>query len=50
MEYLDQVGKKQFNEDTKKELKLMLYDAYKNGTVDIQSSTKQHMPLENDEE
>ena len=49
VEYLDGVGRKKFNEDTRKELKLMLYDAFKNGTVDIRSGTKQHTPLEDDE-
>jgi hypothetical protein len=49
IEYLDEIGKKRFNEDTKKELKLMLYDAYKNGMVDIRSGTKQHIPLEEEE-
>lgn len=42
IEYLDSVGKKRFDEDTKKDLKLMLYNAYKNGTVDIKSGSKQH--------
>jgi hypothetical protein len=36
------------NDDAKKELKLILYDAYKNGMVDIRSGTKQHTQIEDE--
>jgi len=41
--YLEKVGKNKFNEDTKEQLKLALYDAYKNGVVDIKSKMKQSL-------
>ena len=44
IKYLEQTGRKQFTEDTKQELKLMLHDAYKNGMVNIRSGTKQYTP------
>ena len=40
IEYMQQEGKKTFDEETKNELKLLLYDSYKNGTVDIKSVSK----------
>lgn len=48
IEYLEEVGKKRFNEDTKKELRLMLHDAHKNGTVNIKSRTKPWIPVEDE--
>ena len=48
IEYLEEVGKKRFNEDTKKELRLMLHDAHKNGTVNIKSRTKPWVPVEDE--
>jgi len=50
VEYLEEVGKKQFNEDTRKELKFMLYDAYKNGMVNPKSRTKECFPLQDDDD
>jgi len=41
--YLDIIGRKKYDKDTKQELKLVLYDAYKNGVVDINSRTKQQI-------
>jgi len=48
IEYLEEVGKKRFNEDTKQELRLMLHDAHKNGTVNIKSRTKPWIPIQDD--
>jgi len=44
-EYLDTVGRKQFDEDTKRELILLCYDAYSNGIVNIKSSTKKYLKI-----
>lgn len=40
LNYLESAGKKKFDEETKTELKLLLYDNYKNGTVNIKSNTQ----------
>ena len=44
--YRDKIGKKQYDLDTRNEVRLMLHDAFKNGVVDIKSGTKQYIPLE----
>lgn len=40
LRYLEETGKKKFDENTKNDLKLLLYDSYKNGTVNIKSTTQ----------
>jgi hypothetical protein len=40
IKYVEQEGKKKFDEETKNELKLLLYDSYKNGTVNIKATEK----------
>jgi len=47
IEYITQEGKKKFDDETKAEVKLLLYDSYKKGTVDIKTSSKQYqLPTE----
>jgi hypothetical protein len=41
IEYMEGKSKNKINEETKNELKLLLYDSYKNGIVDIKSVSKQ---------
>jgi hypothetical protein len=48
IEYIEQEGKKKFDNETKTEVKLLLYDAYKKGIVDIKTSSKQYQPFEED--
>jgi len=48
IKYLEEIGRKRFDEETRQELKLMLYDAYKNGLVNPKSRTKQYVPVEDD--
>ena len=41
IEFMEGESKKKYNEETKNELKLLLYDNYKNGIVNIKSSFKE---------
>jgi len=50
IDHLEQVGKKKFNTEARNELKMMLYNAWKNGIVDTNSSTKQHTIAEEDDQ
>jgi hypothetical protein len=49
IEFVENEGRKKFDEETKNELKLLLYDSYKNGTVDIKSGSKQICNDKNEE-
>jgi len=40
IEYIEQNGKKKFDNETRNEVKLLLYDSYKKGLVDIKTSSK----------
>jgi len=50
IEYITQEGKKKFDDETKAEVKLLLYDSYKNGTVDIKSASKQLLDENEDDD
>ncbi len=41
IDFLETEGKKKFNEEIRNEIKLLLYDSFKNGTVNIKSTKKE---------
>ncbi len=41
VDYIEQVSQKKFDEETRNEVKLLMYDNYKSGLVDIKSGTKE---------
>jgi len=50
IEYMQHESKKEFDNETKNELKILLYDGYKNGLIDIKATTKKKEPLLEDQE
>lgn len=48
LRYIEEKGKKKFDEETKNDLKLLLYDGHKNNLVNIKSNTQTpYDPIEN---
>ncbi len=48
VDYIEQISKKKFDDETRNEVKLLLYDNYKSGLIDIKSGTKDLEDQESD--